>query len=121
MNLGQILASQHFAEACKPGISFLSFPTWYEYLNCTGSPPSPELTSLSDVWLIVAAVIEILLRVAALVAVGIIIYAGIQYSTSQGRPEVTSKALSTIISAAIGLAICILSAVIVTFIAGSFK
>ncbi len=125
MNLGQILFSQHFAAAtaCINGTSskLLGFPTWYEYLSCTGSPAtSPELNSLSDIWLIVAAVIEILLRIAALIAVGIIIYAGIQYSTSQGRPEETSKALSTIISAAIGLAICILSAVIVTFIAGSF-
>jgi TRAP-type C4-dicarboxylate transport system permease small subunit len=68
----------------------------------------------------VAAVIEILLRVAALIAVGIVIYAGIQYTTSQGNPEQTSRALNTIIYAAIGLALCILSAVIVTFIARSF-
>jgi hypothetical protein len=121
MNLGQILASQHFAAACSQGNRFLNFPTWYEYLSCTGSPPSPELTNLSDVWLIVAAIVEILLRIAALAAVGIIIYAGIQYSTSQGKPQETSKALSTIIDAAIGLTVCILSAVIVTFIAGSFK
>lgn len=117
MNLGQILSNQHFAAACTKTSTSIIFPTWYEYLSCTNS--QPQLTNINDVWLIVAAVIEILLRVAALVAVGIIIYAGIQYSTSQGNPETTGKALNTLISAAAGLAICILAAVIVTFIAGS--
>jgi len=121
MNFKNLLLSQHFAAAastCK-GSSFFSLPTWYEYLTCNSSG-SPQLTSISDIWKIVAAVIEILLRVAALVAVGLIIYAGIQYSTSQGNPQQTSKALSTIINAAVGLVICIISAVVVTFIAGSF-
>ncbi|MHB1864870.1 MAG: hypothetical protein ACYCPS_01735 [Candidatus Saccharimonadales bacterium] len=114
--LQQVLSTQHFAAACSAHSNLFAFPTWYEYLSCTGSG-SPQFTNIGDVWKIVAAVIEILLRVAALVAVGIIIYAGIQYTTSQGNPEKTSKALSAIISAAAGLAICILAAAIVTFIA----
>ncbi|HEY1645187.1 MAG TPA: pilin [Candidatus Saccharimonadales bacterium] len=123
-SLSHILVGQHFAAACTKTSNLFAFPNWYEYLSCTSatspSPGSPQFTSLSDVWLIVAAVIEILLRVAALIAVGIVIYAGIQYTTSQGNPEQTSRALNTIIYAAIGLALCILSAVIVTFIARSF-
>lgn len=115
--LHKILLSQHFAAACSKS-NFLAFPSWYEYLSCT-SGGTPQLTNIADIWKIVAAVIEILLRVAALVAVGIIIYAGIQYTTSQGNPEQTNKALSTIINASIGLAICVLAAAIVTFIARS--
>ena len=91
MNLEQILLNQHFAAACEKTSHLLLFPNWYGYLQCTGTPPSPELNSLTDIWLIIAAVIEILLRVAALVAVGMIIYAGIQYSTSRGNPQETSK------------------------------
>ncbi|MEI9913692.1 MAG: hypothetical protein WDN66_01675 [Candidatus Saccharibacteria bacterium] len=71
--------------------------------------------------MIVAAVIEILLRLAALIAVGFIIYAGIQYSTSQGNPDTTRKALSALLSAVIGLLICVASAALVAFIAGSFN
>ena len=119
MNLKFLLLNQHFANGCT-NTSFLGFPYWYKYL-CSNGASQPALTNISGVWLIVAAVIEILLRVAALAAVGIIIYAGFEYTTSQGNPEKTSRAMNTIISAAVGLVICILSAVIVTFIAESIK
>lgn len=121
MKFSQLLINQHFAISCAQGSSFnqfFKFPTWYEYLPCVGG--QPQLTSISGIWLIVAAIIDILLRVAAIIAVFLIIYAGIQYSTSRGEPDQTRKALNTIIYAAIGLIICILAAVIVTFIAGSF-
>ncbi len=124
MNVLQtILYAPHFAGPSCPGGSFIGLPPWYKYLpgSTTSMGCSPQLTSINDVWLIVAAVIEILLRIAAIAAVGIIIYAGIEYTTSQGNPERTGRALHTIIGAAVGLAICILSAVLVTFIAGSFK
>ena len=120
MNLDQLVLNPHFADACSKGSNFLAFPNWYEYLSCTGSG-HPMLTGIGDIWLIVAAVIEILLRVAALAAVAIIIYGGIQYATSQGNPETTNKALNAIISAAVGLAITVLAAVIVSFIAGGFN
>src|ERR1035438_6852916 len=85
---------------CHGGLLFGIFPTWYEYLpgkkdfyhHCF-----PQITSLTDIWLIVAALIEILLRVAAIAAVAMVIYGGIQYTTSQGSPEATAKAKSTII------------------------
>jgi hypothetical protein len=119
MIIEKILNNQQFAATCTKASNFLAFPNWDSYLQCS-SNGSPQLTSLSDIWLILAAVIEILLRIATLAAVGVIIYAGIKYSTSQGNPEETGKALNTIISAAVGLVICIFAAVIVTFIAGSF-
>jgi hypothetical protein len=123
MNLLNIISIPHFAGAPCSGSGFLNFPTWYQYLpgTRTSSSCTPQLSSLSGIWLIVAAVIEILLRLAAILAVGVIIYAGIEYMTSQGNPERTNRAQGTIIGAAVGLAIAILSAVIVTFIAGSIK
>jgi hypothetical protein len=72
-----------------------------------------------DVWLIVAAIIEILLRAASIVAVVVVIYGGVEYIISRGEPDKTNKARWTILNAAIGLAISILAAVIVNFIAGS--
>ena len=119
--LDKILTSLHFAAGAPcTGNGLLDFPTWYEYLpgNRTGGTCAPDLSSLSDVWLIVAAIIDILLKLAAIIAVGVIIYAGIEYMTSQGNPERTGRAQATIIGAAVGLVIAILSAVIVSFIAG---
>lgn len=119
-----IIQNPHFAGAPCSGGSFFGLPPWYKYLSGTTLPTggcAPQLTSIGDIWLIVAAVIEILLRVAALIAVGIIIYAGIEYTTSQGNPERTSRAQGTIIGAAVGLTICIFSAVLVSFVAETFK
>jgi len=114
-----------FATVCTGGGSFLGFPTWYEYLNGTTDSAtgacSPAITGLSDIWLIVAAVIEILLRVAALVAVGFVIFGGVEFLTSQGEPDKTNKARQTLINALVGLVIAVLAAVIVNFIAGSIK
>lgn len=108
-----------FAAACSNG-GFLGFPTWYEFLNCN-STGSPELSKITDIWAILAAVIDILLRLAALLAVGMIIYGGATYMTSQGSSDKTNRARGTIISAAVGLLICSISIAIVHFVGGIFK
>lgn len=112
-----------FAGICQ-GVhsSFLGFPTWYAYLpkdNVNGQC-TPKLESLSDIWLIVAAVIGILLRVAAVMAVMFVIYGGFQFVTSQGNPDSTTKARTTIINALIGLLLAVSAAAIVQFVAGRF-
>ena len=114
----------HFAASCSGG-GFLGFPTWYHYLQGTTDSAnglcSPQIIGLSDIWLIVAAVIEILLRVAALVAVVFVMIGGFNFVTSQGEPDRTSKARGAIINALIGLVISVLAAVIIGFIAGSIN
>ena len=109
--------------SCKlHGASFLGFPHWYQYLpgvadaqgNC-----APSISGISDVWLIIAAAIEILLRVAAIVAVAFVIYSGILYATSQGSPEKTGQAKNALVNAVIGLAISVMASAIIAFIAGS--
>ncbi len=109
---------KNFATLCSAHSSFLSFPTWYEFLNCN---PNPEITKISDVWLIVVAIVDILLRIAAILAVGFIIYGGIKYTTSQGSPDQTTSARNVIISAVIGLGITIVATIVVSFIARSIS
>jgi hypothetical protein len=108
-----------FAAACKGG-GFLGFPTWYHYLpsNTVNGVCTPSIQRLGDVWLIVAAVIEILLRVAGIAAVIFVIIGAISYITSQGQPDKTAKARDTITNALIGLAIAVIAASLVAFIAG---
>jgi ABC-type Fe3+ transport system permease subunit len=100
--------------------SFLGFPTWYEFLppNPSGSP---ELTGINDIWLIVAAVIDILLRIAAIIAIFVVIYGGIQFITSQGDPQKAASARTTVTNALIGLVIAVTAATLVTFLAGRFS
>jgi hypothetical protein len=113
------------AQGCKlTGGSLFGFPHWYEYLdgikdaqgNCI-----PHINGINDVWLIVAAVIEIMLRIGAILAVIMVIYAGFTYVTSQGDADKTGAAKKTIVNALVGLAISVLGASIITFIAGSIN
>lgn len=118
-----------FANACQPKNDFFGIPTWYKYLEgvtvenkLTGIDAcTPQVVGLQDVWLIAAAVLDILLRVAALLAVAYIIVGGVKYIMSQGQPEQTQSAKNTIMNAVIGLVITVTATVLVTFIAGRFK
>jgi len=53
------------------------------------------------------------------VAIAFVIYGAIQYIASQGSPDATSKAQSTIINALIGLAITIVAITFVSFLGRS--
>lgn len=112
------LLSNFAADNCS---HFLGFPTWYEYVHAAGSCSTIQIDNINDVWLIVAAIIEILLRLAGMFAVAFIIYGGFQYLTSQAEPDAVNNARKTIINALVGLAIAILASVTVNFIAGSIK
>jgi hypothetical protein len=115
-------------ECCQGG-SFLGFPKWYKYLesqpyrdDVTGKDSCiPKVNGIDDIWRIVAAVIEMLTRVASLIAIGFVVYGGITYTLSQGNPDKTKQALKTIINAVVGLAIAIISTALVSFIAGRFN
>lgn len=109
----------YFASDCKTS-GLLGFPYWYKYIS---RPPAcqPQLTGLNDIWLIVAAIVEILLRIAAIAAVAYIIYGGAMYITSQGEPDKAQAARKTLIGALTGLIISVLATVIISFIAGSIQ
>lgn len=108
-----------FSSACVNGNFFL-LPSWNEFLPCSASG-APTITGINDIWLILEAVIDILLRLAALLAVGMIIYGGATYMSSQGNPDRTNRARGTIISAAVGLLICSIAIATVHFIGKVFK
>ncbi len=102
--------------------SFFGFPTWYKYLDKEpGTDCNPQLSGLSDIWLIVLAVGEILLRLAILVAIAFVIIGGVKYTTSQGNPEKTGKAKNTVVDALIGMLLAIIATTVISFIAGRFQ
>lgn len=119
---------EKFAQTCQPTSDILGyFPTWYKYLNGKHVPDNitgveqciPEITGISDIWLIVAAVTDMMLRIAVLVAIGFVVAGGIKYMTSQGIPDKTAKALDTIIKAIVGLVLALGMTTILNFVVRS--
>lgn len=118
---------------CSRSGSFLGFPTWYKYLEFgtdsgTGDPcaiigprhsNTREIDMAKAAGYVAIAVVEILLRIAAIVAVGFVMYGGFRYITSQGEPENTKSARQMIINSLIGLVIALIATGLVTFIANT--
>lgn len=98
--------------------NFFGFPTWYQYLNphMVQGVCSVDFQFPNSLPLVGLAVVDILLRIAALVAIGFVVFGGIKYTTSQGEPQALANARETIIGALAGLAIATASSAIISFI-----
>jgi hypothetical protein len=109
-----------FAGGCKA--TFFGLEPWYQYLTLNGTcgitnfQILPNGSTPSSIPLILLAIADDLLRIAGLAAVGFIIYGGVQYITSQGNPDQTSRAQSTIISALAGLAIASVAIGVISYV-----
>ena len=111
---------------CDTRSSFFLFPTWYEYLEIGDyrgdecAIKGPQTDGQLDWGLAIPriglAVVEILLRIAGLVAVVYVVMGGFKYMTSQGEPENLKQAQGTIINALIGLVIAMLATAVVNVI-----
>jgi hypothetical protein len=113
----------YFAKGCMKEPGFFGLKPWYHYLDSANVDGFCEVkfnalpsTGRSDFLFIALAVVDDMLRIAGLIAIGVIIYGGILYTTSQGNADQTRKAYGTIINGLVGLMFCILSIAIVTFI-----
>lgn len=108
---------------------FLGLVPWYQYLTVkqvnTGSTTICGVDSFnliginggkSDLPLVALAVVDDLVRIAGMVAVGVVIYGGVQYATSQGNPEQTARAQSTIINALVGLIVAVIAVGVISFL-----
>lgn len=89
---------------------------------CQQNPSSPLCaTSTNDsVPKIIQKVVNALLYVLAAVAVIVIIFSGIFYTTSSGDPKLVEKAKNTLFYAIVGLIVAILAYAIVNFVIGLF-
>ncbi|HEX4774870.1 MAG TPA: hypothetical protein VH234_05115 [Candidatus Saccharimonadales bacterium] len=109
--------------------TFLTLITWYHYLPSSDFPsgscdvkgfylgiPGDGSGRLSDLPLVLAAVIDDLLQIAGLVALAFVLVGAIKYTASQGSPDAAASAQSTIINALIGLAIAVTGVAFINFI-----
>ena len=111
------------AQSCElDSDSFLGIPAWYKYLETTNDDSgrcSPQVDGLDSLLPIGLAVLEALIRLAGLVAVIMIFFAGFKFITSQGNPDAAAAARKTAINALIGLVIVVLATSIISFIGNS--
>ncbi len=119
-------APTYFAAPANCSTSFFGIPTWYKYLPNDNFEADCSIRNFellgsganSGLLLITLALIDILLRVAALVAVAFVIVGGFKYMTAQGEPGQIKSATQTVVGAVVGLVLAILAASIVAFIGG---
>ena len=129
----------HPSTKCSEKPTFFGLVPWYQYLTLTSDGEggckitnfdSTETTDskgntveqdhvlgrTSPILLIILAILDDLLRVAGLVAVGFVIFGGFEYMTSQGSPDSTKKAQQTIINALVGLVIALIAVGLVSYL-----
>lgn len=113
-----------FADVCSVK-GFFGIPPWYKYLVSSGRMATNKVTGAcelvgklqwNDFILIALALLDMVFRLAGLVAVAFVIWGGIQYVISQGEPDKTKDAQTTIINALIGLAVTLVSVPVISFI-----
>ena len=110
-----------FASGCSfSGGAFLTLPHWYQYLDGSSASGAcvPVIHKLTDIWLILLAVTDMLLQLVAFIAIIIVIYGGVQILSSQGQPDKVARARTTIINALVGVAISISAAGLIAFLVG---
>ena len=103
-----------FAESCS------------DICNCTGV--SEEIKAASGcsggadkLPTVISNIIKAVIVVLGTVAVIVVVYGGFQYMTSAGDANKAKKARDTILYAAIGLVICVLSFMITDFVINAIK
>jgi hypothetical protein len=128
MSIGSVLmpvpAHGATAEACGQSAGgFLSFPTWYKYLNprFEDNQCKIDFTFPDDIGKVLLAGFEIVLRIASLIAIGFVLYGGFQYIISQGEPDKIKNAHTTLVNALVGLVITIFASAIVNLIARNIQ
>jgi hypothetical protein len=113
------------AVSCTTNDTFLTFPQWNRGLECDGIDEKTHVV-IGDgegdipkfVWTIALNALDILLRVAGIMAVIMLIVSGYQYLTSAGTPDKISKAKTGMLRAIVGLALALLASAIIYFIVG---
>jgi hypothetical protein len=112
------------AANCEKG--FFGLIPWYHYLkdklddqcNLKDFNVLPGADNkATDIPLILAAVVDDLLRIAAVVAVAFVLVGAIRYIYSQGDPEGSAQAQATLTNALIGLAISLIGVAFISFVA----
>jgi hypothetical protein len=117
-----LFAADNIGNSCKGG-EFFGLKSWFYYLPKTDFDGCNIKNfhflpggGTADFALVLLAVVDDLLMIAGIVAVAFVLIGAFKYVASQGNPEQTAQAQSTIINALLGTAIAITAAIFVNFL-----
>jgi cation transporter-like permease len=108
------------AATCQPASNLFN-TNLYNGIPWNTSSCSYQITTIDQLPLIIANIIEILLALIVALAVVFVIYAGIQYITSSGDSSRTASAKSTLTYAVVGVILSGAAYLVVSFLAGRFS
>lgn len=117
--MNSALSFFHFA-ASDCGTKHGLLPSLYDGLCASGPNNDVQIKAISDVALIIANLIRILIAISGSLAVILLLVASIYFITAMGDPSRIKRAREIILQTVTGLGIIILSYAFVTFIAGTF-
>jgi hypothetical protein len=116
-------------ESCKN--TFFGLTPWYQYMSDEFKPGTCQVkcfnlfnqsinndcgNSKSDLPRVLLAVIDDLLRIAALVALTFVMVSALRFATSQGEPDKSTQAQDALVNALIGLAVAVVAIGFVSFV-----
>lgn len=122
--LGIVMFPAQEVAAADCETHFLGLPAWYDGLtdgNCNIRSPRQDADG-SDlrnyIWTIALNIVAMVMGVMGYLAIGFVMYGGIQYMTAQGDPGKVAKGKKTIMNSVIGLAITMSASIISGAIVG---
>ena len=105
--------------ACLGTNGLFGFQPWYSCLP-KAADGSPKITKLTDIFLVLFPLVESIIKLAVLVAAGMIFFMLFKIITARGDSGKIATAIGGIRDAIIGLVIAMISVALVKFIAGGF-
>ena len=100
---------------------FLGLTAWYDGLtdsNCEIIQPNSDEELKSYVWTIALNVVSMIMGIVGYLAIGLVMWGGIQYMIAHGDPVKLAKGKKTITNAVIGLALVMTASIISGTVAG---
>ena len=124
--LGIVMLPAQNASAADCGTHFLGLPAWYDGLtndDCSiktikGDAGNGDEEVKAYVWTIVLNVMGIITGLIGYLAIGFVMWGGIQYMIAQGDPGKVAKGKKTITNAVIGLVISMTASILSGAISG---
>ena len=108
-----------FGASCRTS-GFFDFPTWYKYLKIDTDYCNPRIENINDIWLILLAIVEIMIRLGVILAIVFIIYGSVSMILARGAPEKLNSARDMIIDAITGLVIGLVAITFIRLLGRSF-
>ena len=120
--LGVAMLPMQNASAAGCESHFLGLPAWYDGLtegdDCKIKSPKDDEDVKAYVWTIVLNVMGLITGLIGYLAIGFVMWGGIQYMIAQGDPGKVAKGKKTITNAVIGLVISMTASILSGAISG---